>query len=65
MLAACLFGGVQVLQYRLQPLPTPYLLNMLPFIFTILVLLVSAEKAMRRRVGAPTALMQPYMREER
>jgi ABC-type uncharacterized transport system permease subunit len=66
MLGAYLFGGVRVLQYRLQPLGiSPNLLNMLPFIFTILVLLVSAGEAMRRRVGAPAALMQPYMREER
>jgi simple sugar transport system permease protein len=66
MLGAYLFGGVRVLQYRLQPLGiSPNLLNMLPFIFTILVLLVSAGEAMRRRVGTPAALMQPYMREER
>ncbi len=66
LLGAYLFGGVRVLQYRLQPLGiSPNLLNMLPFIFTILVLLVSAGEAMRKRIGAPEALMQPYMREER
>jgi len=65
LLGAYLFGGVRVLQYRLQPLGiSPNLLNMLPFIFTILVLLVSASEAMRKRIGAPAALMQPYMREE-
>ncbi|MBC7263074.1 MAG: ABC transporter permease [Chloroflexi bacterium] len=66
LLGAYLFGGVRVLQYRLQPLGiSPNLLNMLPFIFTILVLLISAGEAMRKRIGAPAALMQPYMREER
>lgn len=66
MLGAYLFGGVRVLQYRLQPLGiSPNLLNMLPFIFTILVLLLSTGEAMRKRIGAPAALMTPYSREER
>jgi simple sugar transport system permease protein len=66
LLGAYLFGGVRVLQYRLQPLGiSPNLLAMLPFIFTILVLVASAGEAMRRRIGAPAALMQPYTREER
>ena len=64
LLGAYLFGGVRVLQYRLQPLGiSPNLLAMLPFIFTILVLMASASEAMRRRIGAPAALMQPYSRE--
>lgn len=63
LLGAYLFGGVRVLQYRLQPLGiSPNLLAMLPFIFTILVLMASAGEAMRR-IGAPAALMQPYSRE--
>jgi len=66
LLGAYLFGGVRVLQYRLQPLGiSPNLLNMLPFAFTILTLLLSAGEAMRKRIGAPAALMQPYAREER
>ncbi len=66
LLGAYLFGGVRVLQYRLQPLGiSPNLLNMLPFAFTILVLLVSSGGVMRKRIGAPAALMQPYTREER
>ena len=66
LLGAYLFGGVRVLQYRLQPLGiSPNLLNMLPFVFTILVLMLSTGEAMRRRIGAPAALMQPYSREER
>ncbi len=66
LLGAYLFGGVRVLQYRLQPLGiSPNLLNMLPFAFTILVLLISSGGVMRKRIGAPAALMQPYAREER
>jgi hypothetical protein len=33
-------------------------------IFTILVLLVSAGEANRKRIGAPAALMQPYVKQE-
>jgi simple sugar transport system permease protein len=63
---AYLFGGVRVLQYRLQPLGvSPSLLNMLPFLMTIVVLMFSAGEALRKRIGAPAALMIPFMREER
>lgn len=63
---AFLFGFVRVLQFRLQPLGvSPNLLNMLPFILTILVLLISSGQAFRKRVGTPAALMQSYSREER
>lgn len=66
LLGAYLFGGVRVLQYHLQPLGiSPNLLNTLPFVFTLLVLMLSTGEVMRRRIGAPAALMQPYSREER
>ncbi len=66
MLGAYLFGGVRVLQFRLQPLGIPAnLLNMLPFLVTILVLVIISEQAFRRRIGVPAALMQPYSREEK
>lgn len=66
MVGAYLFGGVRVLQFRLQPLGiSPPLLNMLPYILTIVVLLISAGETMRKRIGAPAALMLPYSREER
>jgi len=38
---------------------------MLPYLFTIVVLVIGSREAMRRRVGAPAALGQPYVREER
>jgi simple sugar transport system permease protein len=66
MAGAYLFGGVRVLQFRLQPLGIPSnVLNMLPFVLTILVLWLISERAFRRRIGVPAALMQPYSREER
>jgi simple sugar transport system permease protein len=66
LLGAYLFGGVKVLQYRLQPLGiSPNLLNMLPFTFTIIVLLAGTGEVMRKRIGAPSALGIPYAREEK
>jgi len=66
LLGAYLFGGVRVLQFRLQPLGiSPNLLNMLPFLLTILVLWLSSGQAARRHIGAPAALMTAYSREER
>jgi len=71
LLGAYLFGWVKVLQYKLQPPPpeglglSPNLLNMLPFILTILVLLASTGEVMRKRIGAPAALGLPYAREEK
>lgn len=61
--AAYLFGGVRVLQFRLQPLGiSPNLLNTLPYLVTIIVLFAGTA---RRRVFAPAALGLPYSREER
>lgn len=66
LVGSYLFGGVRVLQFRLQPLGiSPPLLNTLPYILTILVLLLSAGETLRKRIGAPAALMLPYAREER
>lgn len=67
-LGAYLFGGVEALQFRLQGAGTsisPFFLSMLPYLFTILVLVISTRETVRRRVGAPAALGQPYFREER
>ncbi|HEY5731529.1 MAG TPA: ABC transporter permease [Anaerolineales bacterium] len=66
LLGAYLFGGVRVLQFRLQPLGiSPNLLNMLPFLLTILVLWLSSGEAAKRRIGSPAALMTAFSREER
>lgn len=67
-LGAYLFGGVEALQFRLQGAGTnisPFFLNMLPYLFTIAVLVLATRETVRRRVGAPAALGLPYYREER
>ena len=46
----------------------PYLgffLQMLPYAFTIVVLVIGSREAMRKRLGAPAALGNPYIRGER
>jgi simple sugar transport system permease protein len=46
----------------------PYLgffLQMVPYAFTIIVLVIGSREAIRKRIGAPAALGVPYVREER
>lgn len=46
----------------------PYLgffLQMLPYLFTVAVLVIGSREAMRKRIGAPAALGNPYIRGER
>jgi simple sugar transport system permease protein len=65
---AYLFGGVEAGQFRLQSAGvgiSPFFLTMLPYLFTILVLVLASGEAARRRIGAPAALGRPYLREER
>jgi simple sugar transport system permease protein len=67
-IGAYLFGGVEAAQFRLQTEGvdlSPFFLNMLPYLFTILVLVLSTREATRRALGAPAALGRAYMREER
>ena len=62
---AFLFGGIFVLQYLLQPLGiSPNFLAMLPYIATLLVLLVGGLQD-SRRLNAPAMLGEPYRRGER
>lgn len=68
LLGAYLFGGIEGLQLRLQTAGvgvSHHLLQMMPYAATILVLLISARETARRRMGAPEALMKPYMRGAR
>jgi len=69
VLGALLFGSVNAIQFRLQASGTTIpaaLLNMLPYILTIVVLVVITwAEAFRKRVGAPASLGLAYMREER
>jgi len=71
LIGAYLFGGVQALQYRLQPPPpaglgiSPNLLAMLPYALAIIVLLAGTQETIRKRMGAPSALGTPYVRGEK
>ncbi len=67
-LGAWLFGGVEAGQFRLQGAGvdiSPFFLSMLPYLFTILVLVLATRPGARHRLGAPAALGLPYQREDR
>lgn len=42
-----------------------FFLQMLPYAFTIIVLVIGSREAVRKRIGAPAALAIPYIRGER
>jgi simple sugar transport system permease protein len=42
-----------------------FFLQMVPYAFTIVVLVIGSREAMRKRIGAPAALGTPYIRGER
>ena len=42
-----------------------FFLQMIPYAFTIIVLVIGSREAMRKRLGAPAALGNPYVRGER
>jgi simple sugar transport system permease protein len=57
-----LFGMKNAFYYN------PYLgffLQMLPYAFTVIVLVIGSREAIRKRLGAPAALGNPYIRGER
>ena len=65
---AWLFGGVQASVPRLQSVGvdiSPFFLDMLPYLFTIVVLVLSMRESTRRRMGAPAALGRPFVRGQR
>jgi len=65
---AMLFGAVEAGQFRLQGVNVPissFFLTMLPYLFTILVLVIATQRTRRMRIGQPAALGQAYIREER
>jgi len=69
VLGALLFGGIGAAGFSLQSTGTAIpsnLLNMMPYILTILVLvLITWRESVSKRVGAPSALGLPYVREEK
>jgi ABC-type uncharacterized transport system permease subunit len=63
-----IFGGVDALGFRIQTKGidiSPFFLQMLPYICTILVLILVNRETKTRRVSTPGALGLPYDREER
>lgn len=67
-LGAYLFGGADALQLRIQAVGSAvpaFFLIMLPYIATILILVMASWSGMKRRLAAPAALGIPYAREER
>jgi len=68
LLGAYFFGGIEGLQLRLQAAGigvSYHILQMMPYVATILVLLFSTRREVRQRMGAPEALLKPYIRGER
>ena len=69
VVGALLFGGINAIQFRMQAAGTTVpaaLLNMLPYLMTIVVLVVITWwEALSKRIGAPAALGLPYAREEK
>lgn len=65
MIGAFLFGGIFVIQYLLQPLGiSPNFLAMLPYISTLLVLIIGALRD-SRKLNPPAMLAEPYRRGDR
>jgi simple sugar transport system permease protein len=68
LVGAYVFGGLSALPLILQARGVtiaPQLFQALPYVMTILVLVVVSTGTARRRLGAPAALGIPYVREER
>ncbi|ABO50691.1 nucleoside ABC transporter membrane protein [Desulforamulus reducens MI-1] len=68
MFGSYIFGGIDALGFRAQAMGVmipSFFLKMLPYFFTIFVLIMVTRKAMANRVGSPGALGLPYDREER
>lgn len=68
LVGAYVFGGLSALPLILQARGvtiTPQLFQALPYVMTIVVLVLVSTGTARRRLGAPAALGTPYIREER
>ena len=72
LIGAELFGGLWILQFKLQGMDipvissiftSPYLLMMIPYLATVLIVtLVMSNEKLRKRIGGPAALGVPYER---
>ncbi len=67
MLGALFFGALDIIGFRLQKYQIPisqYIIDLLPYLLTIVVLVISAAKKDRKHLP-PEGLGVPYFREER
>jgi ABC-type uncharacterized transport system permease subunit len=68
LVGAYFFGAFTYLPFALQKYhwaPPPELLQSLPYVMTVVALVLVSSRAARLRFGAPAALGRPYVREER
>jgi simple sugar transport system permease protein len=68
LVGAYLFGALSALPFALQARDVevaPELLYAIPYVMTIIVLVIASTGLSKRRLGAPAALGIPYVREER
>ncbi|HXL04031.1 MAG TPA: ABC transporter permease [Bacillota bacterium] len=66
MVGAYLFGGIEALGFRIQVVGatiSPIVLKMMPYIFTIAVLIITTARSATYKTEAPQALGVPYERE--
>lgn len=66
LFGAYFFGAIEVISYRLQALGINIpvrILNMTPYILTIIVLVMISFESLKKRIGAPASLGVPYFRE--
>ena len=68
LLGAFLFGFARRANFWLQgegvDIPAEFL-SMMPYLLTVIVLVVWGTRDLRRKLGAPAALGTPYARDER
>lgn len=67
-LGALLFGAIEAVSLRMQSsgIPVPsYFLSMLPYIATVVVLILSTGSFLKKHTSAPAAIGVPYDREQR
>lgn len=59
-----IFDSSPLIQSIVGTLLEPTILPMYPYLVTILILVYISRKGVRQEIGAPSALLEPYIREE-
>lgn len=66
IIGSYIFGGIYILAYILQSINIPpSILLMFPYVVTLLALIINSRQTMLRHIGAPEALGEPYIKEEK